>query len=574
MRETQEGTRAEMFAEAYDVAVLGGGIAGLTAALELKQKRPQTRIIVVERQVHPVPEVAHKVGESTVEIQAHYLRNVLGLQEHLQMQQLPKFGLRMFFSVDGNRDITRRVELGHSMLPPRSVATYQLDRGRLENALGSKLRQHGILFVDGGKVCEIALQPEEEFHRISVQVQENKYEVQARWIIDASGRSSLLKRQLGLAKKAEHHANAVWFRVGHRIDISQWSTDPVWQGRILEGERMLSTNHLLGPGYWVWLIPLASGATSVGIVTDANIHPFEEINLFERALHWLHQHEPQCAEAIEQHRAEVQDFRVMKNYSYDCEQVFSNDRWCITGEAGVSLDPLYSPGGDLIAIANGLVCDLIGNALDGEDVEDRAAIHNRLFLMLTGSWRSTYEQQYPLMGNAQIMVAKVIWDTAVYWAIPGLLYFHDKFRSVVESPSILMNLARFTALSEHVQAFFRAWLTIAHTEAENIFVRYYDFDFMKQLHIGMTANQEGDELEAQFAANVRFLEQLAGQLASVIIELFDTSMDPTVRRQVQDWRTDPFLAELISLYRQMESPLNDRWITLGQKVQVLQEVTR
>ena len=70
----------------------------------------------------------------------------------------------------------------------------------------------------------------------------------------------------------------------------------------------------MGPGYWVWLIRLASNSTSVGIVTDASIHNFDEINLCERALAWLYEHEPQCAQEIEQYRWKIQDFRVMKNY--------------------------------------------------------------------------------------------------------------------------------------------------------------------------------------------------------------------------------------------------------------------
>jgi len=107
----------------------------MTLALQIKKARPETTILVVEKQEHPVPEAAHKVGESTVEIQAYYLRNILGLQEHLRTQQLPKYGLRLFFTLDDNRDIARRVELGHAVLPPRRVATYQIDRGRLENEL-------------------------------------------------------------------------------------------------------------------------------------------------------------------------------------------------------------------------------------------------------------------------------------------------------------------------------------------------------------------------------------------------------------------------------------------------------
>ena len=119
----------EPISEEYDVAILGGGQAGLTLALQLQQSRPATRILVIEKQAYPFPEAAHKVGESTVEIAAHYLRDTLGLKEHLQTQQLRKFGLRMFFSTQDNRDITHRVELGATVFPP--LSTYQLDRGRL-----------------------------------------------------------------------------------------------------------------------------------------------------------------------------------------------------------------------------------------------------------------------------------------------------------------------------------------------------------------------------------------------------------------------------------------------------------
>src|SRR6266568_5204911 len=115
-------------------------------------------------------------------------------------------------------------------------------------------------------------------------------DIRASWVVDATGRSSFLKRQLGLAKRVGHQANAVWFRLAYPIDINTWSDNPDWLARIPLGERSLSTNHLMGPGYWVWLIRLASNSTSVGIVTDANMYNFDEMNLFERALAWLRKH--------------------------------------------------------------------------------------------------------------------------------------------------------------------------------------------------------------------------------------------------------------------------------------------
>ena len=45
--------------------------------------------------------------------------------------------------------------------------------------------------------------------------------------------------------------------------------------------------HLMGRGYWVWLIPLGSGTTNFGIVVDANLHPYTRLNRFEKAIEWL-----------------------------------------------------------------------------------------------------------------------------------------------------------------------------------------------------------------------------------------------------------------------------------------------
>jgi hypothetical protein len=327
----------------------------------------------------------------------------------------------------------------------------------------------------------------------------------------------------------------------------------------------------MGDGYWVWLIRLASGSTSVGIVTDANLHDFEQLNLFDRAMTWLHKHEPQCAAEIEAHRDLVQDFRVMKDYSYSCEQVFSGERWCLVGEAGVALDPLYSPGSDLIAIANGLASDLICRNLDGEDVQGRALVHDKLFLSLANLWLSIYEQQYTLLDNAQIMVTKIIWDTAFYWGVFGLLYFHDTFRNIADSPRVAANLSRIALLSNRIQAFFREWHAIDQPEASDQFVDLYaPLEFMVKLHTGMDANLTPAELDAQFAANVQFFERLTGQIVSKVIESYANQPENwQALQQIQRWQTDAYLAELIATYRRTSRsyPITSSWIAIKKQAQ-------
>ena len=138
---------AETSAPDHDVAIIGGGIAALTLALEIRSARPQTRILIIESTSHPVSEITHTVGESTVEIAAHYLRDRLGLADHLNTSQIRKMGLRMFFSHNGNSDIAQRTELGSSSFTPQ--VTYQIDRGRLENELNRRCLVGGVEITTG-----------------------------------------------------------------------------------------------------------------------------------------------------------------------------------------------------------------------------------------------------------------------------------------------------------------------------------------------------------------------------------------------------------------------------------------
>src|SRR5690606_37522174 len=176
----------------------------------------------------------------------------------------------------------------------------------------------------------------------------------------------LLKRKLDLAKPNDHDVNAVWWRVEGIIDPNAWSQDAAWLQRCDPPDRWRSTNHMCGPGYWFWLIPLASGAHSLGIVCDAKMHPLETMNTHAKAMDWLHRHQPQVAQCLERDGHAVQDFLFLRNFSYSATQLFSTRRWAITGEAGVFLDPFYSPGSDFIAIANTYICDLIARDAAGE----------------------------------------------------------------------------------------------------------------------------------------------------------------------------------------------------------------
>ena len=544
----------------HDVSIIGGGVAALTLALEIRLARPATRILVIEPNTHPVPEITHTVGESTVEVSAHYLRDRLGMADHLNTSHIRKMGLRMFFSHGGNTDITQRMELGSSSFVPQ--VTYQIDRGRLENELARRCRSEGIDIVRG-RVRAVEFGSGDGPHTISCQDGDAVAQTKSRWVVDASGRNRMLPRQLDLRQANEHHCNAAWFRVATEIDVGRWSDDPTWQGRLVEGDRAMSTNHLMGEGYWVWLIRLGSGATSVGIVADPAFHRFDEFNTLAKARTWLREHEPQCAAVLEPDEHLIRDFRVMKKYSHGATKVFDGcDRWCLTGDAGVFLDPLYSSGLDLVAIGNGLITDMIARELDGEDVVARAQISDSLFRSLTEMWLAIYQDQYTLMGTPTVMSAKIIWDVAFYWGFVGLLYMNGRFTSVADDPGVVPYLDGLIALSNRIQRFFREWAAVESGSCAVPFVDLYaPLNFMVALHTAMDGTSP--DFAGQFDVNTRLLRQLAGQLVdTVVVEKSSMFGDDDIMRQVQAWQRDPLLRELRSAYRRQQpgNPISSGWI--------------
>lgn len=544
----------------HHVAIVGGGVAALTLALELRSARPGTRILVVEPTAHPVPEITHTVGESTVEISAHYLRDRLGLADHLQNAQIRKMGLRMFFSQDDNTDISRRVEVGSSAFVPQT--TYQIDRGRLENELHRRCLAAGIDFIIG-RVRSVAFGSDTAPHRVTIQRDDDVVETTAHWVVDASGRNRLLPRELDLKRANGHQCNAAWLRIATEIDVGQWSDDPAWHARLSEGRREYSTNHLMGEGYWVWLIRLASGATSVGIVADPAFHPFDGFNTLDKALLWLREHEPQCAAVLDEHAGLIKDFRVMKQYSHTVEKVYDGQaRWCLTGDAGVFLDPLYSSGLDLVAIGNGLVTDMITRELDGSDVVARAAIADSLFRSLTDMWCNIYRDQYVLMGSPTVMSVKVIWDIAFYWGFIGFLYSNDRFTQVADDPELVPYLQGLIDLSNRMQLFFREWAAVEHDPAPARFVDLYvPLNFMATLHHAMMGTSAA--VREQFDANALLLRQVAGQVIdTVMTDKASRFSDDDVMAQAQAWQRDGLLRELRSVYREQQQidPISTGWV--------------
>jgi flavin-dependent dehydrogenase len=499
----------------FDVVVAGGGLAGLTLARQLRLQSPHLRVFVAEKRAHPAPEAAFKVGESTVEIAARYFHTRLGLAAHLRERQLDKFGLRYFYPSSDNRRIDERFELGPTYYP--AVGSFQLDRGRLENFLLDEERAAGVEVVDSARVVDVELGSP---HRLTIAATGTTRTVTGRWLVDATGRHALLRRTLDLDNRVGHGANASWWRVSERVKVDDWSGDPSWRGRVPTGERWLSTNHLMGRGYWVWLIPLASGSTSFGIVADGDLHPGARYSRFDSALDWLREFEPQCAEFAEATRGRLEDFLALRHFAHGCKQVQSGDgRWSLVGEAGPFTDPFYSPGSDFIAMGNDFTADLISRDAAGEDIVARAAAFDATYLRLYGAFLRLYEKQYPIMGHAQVMTAKIAWDNACYWAMTALLFYQARLTDLAFMASIEPLMRRFFVLHARMQVFFRAWSDGDRRRfgAGMTSVVSHEKLCALQAELGGPRLDDG-ALRARLDANFAWLERFAASWRGVAVE--------------------------------------------------------
>ena len=496
-----------------DVVILGGGLAGLSLSIQLKRMDPALHVVVIERQRHPVREAAFKVGESTVEIAAHYFGHALGLREHLDGEQVRKFGFRFFFS-DGVEAIDRCAELGVSKLLP--MTSWQLDRGRFENFLGERARELGAVFLDGATVKHIDPADNDGLHAVEFEHEGVASRLETRWLIDAAGRASLLKRKFALAEDNPHDVNAAWWRVDGIVDPNLWSRDNDWLQRCTPPDRWRSTNHLCGRGYWAWMIPLASGAHSIGIVADGAAHPLEHIKTHALAMAWLHEHQPALAKLLDDPRHAIQDFRFLRHFSHGCKQVFSADRWAITGEAGLFLDPFYSPGSDFIAIGNTYICDLIRRDRAGMPFAPYTAIYQQLIDSFFANTMTLYRDQYALFGDARVMPLKVIWDYTYYWSLLAPLFTGDRISDIAMLGKLRPALDRATSLNIAMQSLLRNWGErngAPSPPQDGRLLDQYLIPWFHELNRALTDPPQDDTaFRERITSNVALMERLAVQL--------------------------------------------------------------
>ena len=376
--------------EHVDVVIVGSSIAGSMTAAYLKQQQPTLQVVVLG----PSPEHEQRpyVGESLVEPAALFMQEI-GMGDYLHSTQITKNGLTFYHKIKPDDPLDRRYSVhAPSWLYHRA---WQLHRPDVDRAVRARAAELGARLVTGRMHdCEIGTAA--SGHRVHARVAERSLTFACRWLIDATGRTRRIgKRVTTYTRPHAKQRSCFWFWLADfepflpHLDmaIRRPPAYDLWE----------STHHFLGPGYWIWGIPLASPnwqrLISMGITFRPDVFPHHPMRSLEDFLTVVDQQHPALGTMVRS--GQVLDTNVYHEYLYWADRVYAIDGWFLVGDAARAVDPLYSNGISLTTVQVQQISAMIQRQRDGVltpgDVEAMDTIWRRFMRREQGDISNYYE---------------------------------------------------------------------------------------------------------------------------------------------------------------------------------------
>ena len=344
-----------------DVLIMGNGIVGNLAAAWFRRHMPALQVDVVG----PVARTLPIVGESLVEFSTQLLQEI-GLGRHLVEEQLPKYGLTFYYKLDPTAPADPRYVVDAVPTNP-PLPSFLVNRFTLDDALRQLNHDKGVEHVDG-KVVRVELGSGAR-HRVAVRDAAGRELTHtARWVIDATGRRRLLARQLNLGDSVPHQRSSFWFRLAD-FDASILDRIDAVTSDARRPDAYYATHHFFGRGNWIWLIPVRAEAgrqMSVGLTCRPDLFP-EPVTSIPEFLDRVAGEHPILGDLVRS--GWVVDTNLYRNYMYRTRRRYSSRGWFLVGDAADTVDPLYSTGLALAAMAIQQVGAIIHRDLGGRLTE-------------------------------------------------------------------------------------------------------------------------------------------------------------------------------------------------------------
>ena len=300
-----------------DALVIGGGPAGVSAAITLRQAGRQ--VLLLERARFP----RYHIGESLIPGAMQVLRE-LGLEAAVaQAGFVEKPGARFFDATDGlDVALTFRDAPPGTDFPP----AWQVERDRFDAILLDGAIAQGVQVRCPALVT--AVRPGPDGVAVDAEVDGQPTTFSAPAVIDASGHRSLVARTFGL--RAHIPGLKTHAFVGYARGLSR-APGPDG-GNVVIG---------FAPGGWLWGIPLGDDVTSVGVVLTEEACAQQDLRDPRALLSRFAQAYLPYPEDVGAHLfGEVRAYGAI-NY---CATRYALDRVVLAGDAAAFLDPVFSTG--------------------------------------------------------------------------------------------------------------------------------------------------------------------------------------------------------------------------------------
>jgi flavin-dependent dehydrogenase len=301
-----------------DVLIIGGGPAGSTAAIALANKGYQ--VALLEKARHP----RFHIGESLLPANLPLFEK-LGVAADIQAIGMQKWGAEFVSPWHAARSQTFEFADAWNKSMPFA---YHVRRSQFDEILIRRAATCGAQVIEGCRVRDV------DFHaagaRIQAEHEDGRTEsFEARFVIDASGRDTFLGNRLNTKQRDRKHNSSAMYA---HFKNARRDSDCKRAGNI----SIFWFEH-----GWMWLIPLADGATSIGAVVWPYYMKSRKKPLRDFFLETLAMCGP-LAERLE--RAElISDVEATGNYSYSCAKPYG-ENFLLVGDAYAFVDPMFSSG--------------------------------------------------------------------------------------------------------------------------------------------------------------------------------------------------------------------------------------
>ncbi|WP_425918838.1 NAD(P)/FAD-dependent oxidoreductase [Acinetobacter sp. TSRC1-2] len=384
-----------------DVLIIGAGPSGSSAAALLRQKGYQ--VTIIEKQYFP----RFSIGESLLPQCMVFLEEASLLdtvREHVgefafQFKNGAAFlrgKQRSFY------DFTQKFTDGPG-------TTWQVRRANFDHLLAQQAEKQGAEIRFGHEVIEVDVVSDQPILTVKDE-QENVYQIQAKFLLDASGFGRILPKFLDLESPSNFPVRRAVFT---HIE------DGILDDPDFDREKILITVHAKDQRAWYWLIPFADGRSSFGVVAEQDF--FEQYGFdgsadydVEALLKRILADDESLSQVLRHAKFDT-PVRTLVGYSANVKHL-ADRNYALLGNAGEFLDPVFSSGVTIALKSSSLAIPLVDQVLQGQTV----------------NWMEQYEK--PLRAGIQVFRAYVeSWYSGEFQDVVFSTQQDEKIRRMVSS---------------------------------------------------------------------------------------------------------------------------------------------